>query len=98
VPALRSGGLSFLVAGRTPARIEQGVRGEAAGGIAEAVQTDATREEDVRRSFDRGMAPGPGIAPVDLIVSNAGNNRRLDFRRETCRLSAAAPLAEREGR
>jgi NAD(P)-dependent dehydrogenase (short-subunit alcohol dehydrogenase family) len=26
------------------------------------------------------MSPGTGIEPVDLVVSNAGNNRRLDFR------------------
>ena len=40
----------------------------------------------MHRLFDRAMAPGEGRAPVDLIVSNAGNNRRLDFRE----LSAAA--------
>jgi NAD(P)-dependent dehydrogenase (short-subunit alcohol dehydrogenase family) len=26
------------------------------------------------------MAAGPGLEPVDLVVYNAGNNRKLDFR------------------
>jgi NAD(P)-dependent dehydrogenase (short-subunit alcohol dehydrogenase family) len=26
------------------------------------------------------MAPGDGLAPADLVVFNAGNNRRVDFR------------------
>jgi NAD(P)-dependent dehydrogenase (short-subunit alcohol dehydrogenase family) len=74
-------GHHVLVAGRTPARLDQVVASIlAAGGSAEAVATDATREADVHRLFDRAMAPGEGRAPVDLIVSNAGNNRRLDFR------------------
>jgi NAD(P)-dependent dehydrogenase (short-subunit alcohol dehydrogenase family) len=30
--------------------------------------------------FDRAMAPGDGFEPADLVVSNAGNNQRLDFR------------------
>ena len=29
------------------------------------------------------MAPGEGFAPADLIVFNAGNNRRIDFREVT---------------
>jgi NAD(P)-dependent dehydrogenase (short-subunit alcohol dehydrogenase family) len=74
-------GHHVLVAGRTPARLDQVVASIlAAGGSAEAVATDATREADVHQLFDRAMAPGEGRAPVDLIVSNAGNNRRLDFR------------------
>jgi len=80
-------GHHVLVAGRTPERLAQVVRGiEARGGSAEAVPTDATREDDVLRLFDRGMAPGVGLAPADLVVFNAGNNRRLDFRE----LSAAS--------
>jgi NAD(P)-dependent dehydrogenase (short-subunit alcohol dehydrogenase family) len=80
-------GHHVLVAGRTPARLDRVVATIlAAGGSAEAVATDATREADVHRLFDRAMAPGEGRAPADLIVSNAGNNRRLDFRE----LSAAA--------
>lgn len=75
------GGHHVLVAGRTPDRLAQVVRSiEGMGGSAEAVPTDATREDDVRRLFDRGMAPGAGLAPADLVAFNAGNNRRLDFR------------------
>ncbi|MDO9711627.1 SDR family NAD(P)-dependent oxidoreductase [Paracraurococcus lichenis] len=75
------GGYHVLAAGRTGARLEQVVAAiQAAGGSAEAVPTDATREAEVLRLFDRGMAPGEGRAPADLVVSNAGNNQRLDFR------------------
>ena len=35
------------------------------------------------RLFDRAMAPGAGLDPADLVVYNAGNNRRLDFREIT---------------
>ena len=75
-------GYHVLVAGRTADRIGRIARAidVAGAGSAEPVPTDATREEDVQRLFDRGMAPGDGLAPVDLVVSNAGNNRRLDFR------------------
>jgi len=74
-------GHHVLVAGRTAAKLEQvAATIAAAGGSAEPVPTDTTREEDVIRLFDRGMAPGPGRAPAELVVSNAGNNRRLDFR------------------
>jgi NAD(P)-dependent dehydrogenase (short-subunit alcohol dehydrogenase family) len=74
-------GHHVLVAGRTAARIEQVVRTiAAAGGSAEATVTDATAEDQVARLFDRAMAPGAGLAPADLVVFNAGNNRRIDFR------------------
>jgi NAD(P)-dependent dehydrogenase (short-subunit alcohol dehydrogenase family) len=74
-------GHHVLVAGRTLAKIERTVRTIlAAGGSAEAVLTDATREGDVLSLFDRAMAPGKGLDPVDLVVFNAGNNRRIDFR------------------
>jgi len=74
-------GHHVLVAGRTAERVE-GVasRITEAGGSAEAVVTDATQEDQVVRLFDRAMAPGDGFAPADLIVFNAGNNRRVDFR------------------
>jgi len=29
------------------------------------------------------MAPGNGFEPADLVVSNAGNNQRIDFRQLT---------------
>src|ERR1700687_3965053 len=75
------GGCHVLVAGRTPARIDKVAETiVAAGGSAEPIATDATREEDVVRLFDRAMAPGNGLAPADLVASNAGNNQRIDFR------------------
>ena len=64
-------GHHVLVAGRTPAKIEQVVRTIAsAGGSAEAVLADATRELDVVALFDRAMAPGSGREPADLVVFN----------------------------
>jgi NAD(P)-dependent dehydrogenase (short-subunit alcohol dehydrogenase family) len=74
-------GHHVLVAGRTAAKIEQVVRTvQAQGGSAQPVPTDTTSEQDVLRLFDRAMAAGPGLEPVDLVVYNAGNNRKLDFR------------------
>jgi NAD(P)-dependent dehydrogenase (short-subunit alcohol dehydrogenase family) len=74
-------GYHVLVAGRSVDKIERVVHAiGTSGGSAEAVAADATREADVARLFDRGMAPGNGFAPVDLVVYNAGNNRRTDFR------------------
>jgi NAD(P)-dependent dehydrogenase (short-subunit alcohol dehydrogenase family) len=70
-----------LVAGRTPSKIEQAVRTiVSTGGSAEPIGTDATSEQDIARLFDHAIAPGPGRAPADLVVYNAGNNRRIDFR------------------
>jgi NAD(P)-dependent dehydrogenase (short-subunit alcohol dehydrogenase family) len=74
-------GHHVLVAGRTPAKLERvaaaiGQR----GGSAEPVAMDTTREDDVARLFERAAAPGAGRDPVDLVVFNAGNNRRVDFR------------------
>ena len=78
------GGYHVLVAGRTTAKIDKVVETiVSAGGSAEPVATDATNEADVVRLFDRAMAPGGGFEPVDLVVSNAGNNQRLDFREMT---------------
>jgi len=74
-------GYHVLVAGRTPDKIEQVVRTILAeGGRAEAVATDTTREDDVARLFDRAMTAADDRAPADLVVFNAGNNRRIDFR------------------
>jgi NAD(P)-dependent dehydrogenase (short-subunit alcohol dehydrogenase family) len=74
-------GHHVLVAGRTPGKIEAVVRAiESAGGSAEPVATDATEEAQVTALFDRAMAPDDGLAPADLVVFNAGNNRRIDFR------------------
>jgi len=75
-----SEGYHVLVAGRTPAKIEAVVAAiVAAGGSAEAVRTDATKEDEVISLFDRGFAAG-AHEPPDLVVFNAGNNQRLDFR------------------
>src|SRR5262249_24168385 len=77
-------GHHVLVAGRTPHRIEQVVRSIAeAGGSAEAVPTDTTREEEVGPLFDRAMSPGAKNGSLDLVVFNAGNNQRIDFRETT---------------
>jgi len=76
-----AGGYHVLVAGRTPEKIARVARtiGET-GGSAEPVPVDTTGEDDVVRLFDRAMSPGAGRDPTDLIVFNAGNNRRIDFR------------------
>jgi NAD(P)-dependent dehydrogenase (short-subunit alcohol dehydrogenase family) len=69
-----------LVAGRTASKIEQVVRTiVAAGGSAEPIATDTTSEQDIVRLFDRAMTPGAGRAAANLVVYNAGNNRRMEF-------------------
>lgn len=74
-------GHHILLAGRTAPKLDKVARSlVAAGGSAEAVVADATGENDVARLFDRAMAPGPGLAPVDLVVFNAGDNRRVGLR------------------
>jgi NAD(P)-dependent dehydrogenase (short-subunit alcohol dehydrogenase family) len=45
-----------------------------------AMQTDVTEESDVVRLSDKAVAPGVGRLPADLVVYNAGDNRRIDFR------------------
>lgn len=76
-----AGGYHVLVAGRTPARIEEVAAAlRAQGGSAEAVVTDATREADVVALFDRAGASLAGLGPCDVVVFNAGNNARIDFR------------------
>ena len=74
-------GYHVLVAGRTPEKIAQ-VASKICqtGGSAEPVSVDTTREEDVVRLFDRAMAPGNGSDPADVVIFNAGNNQRIDFR------------------
>jgi NAD(P)-dependent dehydrogenase (short-subunit alcohol dehydrogenase family) len=74
-------GYHVLVAGRTPEKIEQVVRTiRETRGSAEAVVTDTTRESDIVRLFDRAISPGIGRDSVDLVIFNAGNNQRIDFR------------------
>jgi NAD(P)-dependent dehydrogenase (short-subunit alcohol dehydrogenase family) len=77
-------GYHVLVAGRTASKVETVAAAiVAAGGSAEPIVTDTTREDAVLRLFDRGLAPGTGLTPADLVVYNAGNNRRTDFRELT---------------
>jgi NAD(P)-dependent dehydrogenase (short-subunit alcohol dehydrogenase family) len=74
----------LIVAGRTPEKIAQVVQTiRKAGGSAEPMAVDTTREDDVVRLFDRAISPGDGRDPSDLVVFNAGNNRRIDFRQLT---------------
>jgi NAD(P)-dependent dehydrogenase (short-subunit alcohol dehydrogenase family) len=74
-------GHHVLVAGRTPEKIDRVARAiESLGGRATPVATDATCEEHVVRLFDLAMTEEDGHGPADLVVYNAGNNRRLDFR------------------
>jgi NAD(P)-dependent dehydrogenase (short-subunit alcohol dehydrogenase family) len=74
-------GYHVLVAGRTPENIAQVARTiREAGGSAEPVVVDTTREDDVVRLFDHAISPGGGREPADLVIFNAGNNQRIDFR------------------
>ncbi len=75
------GSYHVLIAGRTTAKIDKVAETiVSAGGSAEPIAIDATREDEVARLFDRAMASGDGFEPADLVVSNAGNNQRIDFR------------------
>jgi NAD(P)-dependent dehydrogenase (short-subunit alcohol dehydrogenase family) len=77
---LAAEGYHVLVAGRTSAKVDQVVmtiRGS--GGSAEAVVTDATQEPEVIRLFDRATRGGDELAPVDLVVFNAGSNSLEKF-------------------
>lgn len=77
-------GHHVLVAGRTPEKISAvAATITAAGGRATAIVTDTTVEADVTALFDRAMADDDGSGPADLVVFNAGNNQRIDFREVT---------------
>jgi NAD(P)-dependent dehydrogenase (short-subunit alcohol dehydrogenase family) len=74
-------GYHVLVVGRTPEKIAQVVKTiGVAGGSAEAIMVDATRADDVVGLFDRAMSPGNGREAADVVIFNAGNNRRIDFK------------------
>jgi NAD(P)-dependent dehydrogenase (short-subunit alcohol dehydrogenase family) len=84
---LASEGYRVFVAGRTAekiARVAEAIT--RAGGKAEAVVTDATKEGEVVALFDRAFTPRDGDAPPDLVVFNAGVNRRQPFREVTADL------------
>ncbi len=40
---------------------------------------DTTKENDVVCLFDQAFAQGAKHAPPELVVFNAGNNRRIEF-------------------
>ena len=82
-------GYHVLVAGRTPEKIAQVAKTiGATGGSAEAVPADTTRGDDVIRLFDRAMSPGDGREAADVVIFNAGNNRRVDFHELTAEHSS----------
>jgi NAD(P)-dependent dehydrogenase (short-subunit alcohol dehydrogenase family) len=67
-----------IVAGRTEAKISRVARAIVdSGGKAEAFRADTTIESDLIALFDFAEASGQ---IVDLVVFNAGNNVRHDFR------------------
>jgi NAD(P)-dependent dehydrogenase (short-subunit alcohol dehydrogenase family) len=71
-------GQRVIVSGRTEAKIARVVRAIVdSGGNAEAFTADATIESEVAALFDFAGASGHAI---DLVVFNAGNNVRHDFR------------------
>ena len=74
-------GYHVLVAGRTLEKLAQVAKSIGpTGGSAEAITVDTTREDDVIRLFDQAMSPGDGRAAADVVIFNAGNNRRIDFK------------------
>ncbi len=74
-------GYHVVIAGRTPAKIDQVAAAiDASGSSAEAIETDATDEAAVIRLFEHAFAARADIAPPDFIVFNAGINRPIGFR------------------
>jgi NAD(P)-dependent dehydrogenase (short-subunit alcohol dehydrogenase family) len=73
-------GRHVIVAGRTPDQLADVVKAVGAvGGNAEAFPADATREADIAALFDRAVAQD-ATDPADLVVFNAANMSRRDFR------------------
>lgn len=74
-------GYHVVIAGRTAAKIDQVAAAiQAAGGSAEAIETDATDEAAVIRLFEHAFTARDDIAQPDLVVFNAGINRQIGFR------------------
>jgi NAD(P)-dependent dehydrogenase (short-subunit alcohol dehydrogenase family) len=74
-------GFHVITAGRTQDKLDKvaaTIRG--AGGSVEPAVADATQEAAVIGLFDRAMSPGDGRDPASVVVFNAGDNRRIDFR------------------
>ena len=64
-------GFRVLIAGRTEARLKSVATAiKQAGGQAEPIAADATREQDVIALFDKAVTRGD----LDLVVYNVGNN------------------------
>ena len=61
-------------------KIEQVVRTIEQGRQRRAGRDGHDARRRCRPLFDRAMSPGAGLDPLDLVVYNAGNNRKLDFR------------------
>ncbi len=73
-------GYHVYVAGRTASKVEALAAGiRAAGGSAQAVATDTTKESDVIALFDLAFEPADGLDPPDVVVFNAGNNAIIEF-------------------
>ncbi|HEX4182737.1 MAG TPA: SDR family NAD(P)-dependent oxidoreductase [Caulobacteraceae bacterium] len=71
-------GLHVFLSGRTEARVAEVAAGlREQGHQATAVAADATSEAGTIALFDRAEA----VAPVDLVIYNAGNNMPGDFRK-----------------
>src|SRR5262245_43746363 len=74
-------GHHVLVVGRTGQKIDQVVASiRNAGGSAEPITADVTNEADVAHAFDLAFSPKSEREPADLVVYNASNNHKLDFR------------------
>lgn len=75
----------ILIAGRTEGRIGEvaALINQGPSGSAEPVVTDAMNPADVERLFVRATTLGAGYAMPDLVIFNAGNNRRMDFSQVT---------------
>lgn len=76
---LAAQGHRVIVSGRTAARLEAVVRAiRAAGGEAEAVAADTTREAEIIRLFDAAVRDDP--QSLGCVIYNAGNNVMKPFR------------------
>jgi NAD(P)-dependent dehydrogenase (short-subunit alcohol dehydrogenase family) len=75
-----SEGYHVFVAGRTAAKVDAIVSTiRSSGGSAEGVSADASKEADVVALFEKTFAPSAIRDVPDLIVFNAGNNKRMKF-------------------
>jgi NAD(P)-dependent dehydrogenase (short-subunit alcohol dehydrogenase family) len=84
---LATEGYHVFAAGRTAAKLDlvtESIR--ASGGSADPAVTDASREADVVALFDRAFAPSDTWDVPDLVVFNAGANRRVGLREVSAEL------------